>query len=350
MSRRQLVVLGLLAATLIAAVLAWSRFQQPLEIEPQSLIFPDLAQRQERIDSIRVSGAGNASLVTLQKTTGVWRVRERDGWPADAGKISETLFLLAQARLLEQKTANPAQYSKIGVEPLSGRWAQGEGVLVEGGGKPLRLLIGHAHVNFDGDYIRVNDGAQSWLSDRRLDISRDPVEWLDRHLIDLPLARVAQVKVEATDGDKYSLSPRDDRFRLDGLPSGAMGDSHAGDAMAGLLEQLDFDDVGNDDGRIPTERRVDFLGVDGTSIHIDEWRDHGKVWVRLNAALDQARAERWLTETGRSEPRRRDAVFNKLRGQIAAWQAKFAGKRFLLPNFKAAILMMNRSQVLKGAE
>jgi len=34
----------------------------------------------------------------------------------------------------------------------------------------------------------------------------------------------------------------------------------------------------------------------------------------------------------------------------AEWQAKFAGKRFLLPSFKAAILLMSRSQVLKGNE
>jgi hypothetical protein len=350
MRARQLLLLGVLAAGSIAAVFYWDRRQQPIEVEAQSLIFPDLTQRQDNIDSIRVLGAGNATLVALKKQAGVWRVLERNGWPADAGKVSQTLFLLAQARLQEAKTADPALYRKIGVESLADRWAQGTEVRLEGGGKPLRLLIGHAHVGLDENYVRVDDAAQSWLSDRGLDISRDPVEWLDHHLIDRPLAHIEQVQIESSDGNGYALAFRDDRFRLVDIPSAAMGDSHAGDAMAGFLDQLNFDDVADGDGKTPVERKVRFLGVDGVSIEVDAWREQGKVWVRLGGAIDDARLDRWLTDTGKNDPQQRADAAKKLHDQVAAWQAKFAGKRFLLPSFKAAILMMGREQVLKGSE
>lgn len=350
MSARQLILLGVVAAGLIAAVLFWTRREQPIEVEPQSLVFPELAQRQDSIDSIRVLGAGNALLVGLKKQNGQWRVLERNGWAADAGKVSELLFQLAQARLQEAKTDDPALYSKIGVEALGDRWAQGLELRLDGGGKPLRLLIGHAHVNFDGDFVRVNDGKLSWLSDRHLDVSRDPVEWLDHHLIDRPLARIEQVQVEPADGNKYALVHRDDRFRLADVPSAAMGDSHAGDAMAGFLDQLDLEDVADDDGKTPVERRVRFLGVDGVSIVVDAWREKGKVWVRLDAALDAARADSWLAGADRSNPQGRADAMKKLREQVAAWQQRFAGKRFLLPNFKSAILLMSRGQILTGAQ
>jgi hypothetical protein len=350
MSTRQLLLLGVLAAGLIAAVFYWERREQPIEVEAQSLIFPDLAQRQDNVDSIRVLSAGNATLVALKKQAGVWRVLERNGWPADAGKVSQTLFLLAQTRLQEAKTADPALYSKIGVESLSGRWAQGTELRLDGGGKPLRLLIGHAHAGVDGNYVRVNDAAQSWLTDRKLDISRDPLEWLDHHLIDRPLSRIEQVQIESSDGNGYALAFRDDRFRLVDVPSAAMGDSHAGDAMAGFLDQLNFDDVADDDGKAIIERKVRFLGVDGISIEVDTWREQGKVWVRLNAAIDETRLDRWLADTNKNNPQQRADILKKLRDQVAAWQAKFAGKRFLLPSFKAAILLMSRGQVLKGNE
>lgn len=350
MRARQLLVLGVLAAASIAAALYWDRREKPIEAEPQSLIFPDLAARQERIERIRLTGAGNALLVDLKKQAGVWRVSERNGYPADAGKVNQTLFLLAQARLQEAKTADPALYAKIGVEPLSDRWAQGMELRLEGGGQPLRLLIGHAHTNFDGHYVRVDDRAQSWLTDRPLDISRNPVDWLDHHLVDRPLSRIEQVQVDSADGNGYALAFRDDRFRLVDAPSAAMGDSHAGDAMAGFLDQLNFDDVAADDGKTTAERKVRFLGVDGVSIEVDAWRDHGKVWARLIASTDEPRLEKWLADAGKGDSRQRADTEKKLRDQIALWQVRFTGKRFALPNFKSAILLMSRGQILKGAE
>lgn len=350
MSPRQLVLLGVIAAGLTAGALYWSRNEQPVGVQAGSPMFPDLARRQEKIDGIRVLGAGNVVLVTLTKQHGVWRLRERDDWPADAGKVTQALFLLTQTRLLEPRTADPSQYAKIGVEALNDRWAQGEELRLDGGGPPLRVLIGHDHVNHDGNYVRIADARQSWLTDRLLDIPRDPLEWLDHHLIDRPLSRIEQVQIESADGNSYALAFRDDRFRLIDAPSAAMGDSHAGDAMAGFLEQLDFDDVANDDGKAVAERKVHFLGIDGVSVEIDAWRDQGKVWIRLTGDIDDQRMDRWLAETGKGEPQVRAQASQKLRQQVADWNHRFAGKRFLLLPFKAAILLMSRGQVLKGDE
>jgi hypothetical protein len=350
MSARQLLALGVLVAGLIAAVMYWNQRVKPREMVVDGLIFPELAQRQDSVASIDILGAGNAALVRLRKRDGHWRVLERSGWPADAGKISQTLFTLAQAHLQEAKTTNPDLYSKIGVEPLTVANAQGLELRLDGGGKPMRLLIGHTHVGFDGEYVRVNDGAQSWLTDRRLDISRDPIEWLDRHLLDRPLARIEQVQVKSSDGSDFTLVHADDRFVLANVPPAAMGDSHGGDAMAGFLDQLNFDDVADDDGKTPAERTVRFIGIDGAQVDVHAWRVDGKVWIRVESTLDSTRAEAWLAKSGKDDPQQRAAALEKLRQEAAALQSKCAGKRFLLPAFKSAVLLMGRSQVLEGDE
>lgn len=350
MSARQLVVLAIVAAGLIVAALVWNRRQQLDPEQARALVFSELAQRQFTLDNLRLLGAGNRPLVTLQKRRGVWLVHERNDYPADAGKVGGSLFALAQTHLQEAKTADAAHYPRIGVEALSSPQAQGMQLRLEGGGPTLRLLIGHAHVNFDGDYLRVNDGAQAWLSDRHLDLSRDPVDWLDHHLIDRPLARIAQVQVESADSPGYTLVHRDDRFRLADLPSAAMGESHAGDALAGFLDQLSFDDVAVDDGKAVVERRVNFVGVDGVQIEVMAWRVQGKVWVRCQATLDEKRANDWLAETSAEKSQQPVAAMARLRSQVALWQSRFTGNRFLLPAFKAAILLMGHSQILKGEQ
>jgi hypothetical protein len=38
----------------------------------------------------------------------------------------------------------------------------------------------------------------------------------------------------------------------------------------------------------------------------------------------------------------------QLRGQVADWQARFAGRQFLLPPYKAQSLMRSRDQYLAG--
>jgi hypothetical protein len=129
-----------------------------------------------------------------------------------------------------------------------------------------------------------------------------------------------------------------------------MGDSHAGDAMAGFLDQLNFDDVADDDGKTVAERQVHFIGIDGEQIVVDAWRVDGKVWVRLKATLDEAHANAWLMATGKADEKQRADATKKLRAETAALQAKFANRRFLLPAFKSAVLMMARSQILKGDE
>lgn len=328
-------------AVLLAALLA-ACGKPPAAAEP--LLFPALHARQDRIDTLRFTAAGNAPVVTLEKNAGVWRVGERDGWPADAGKVGQYLLALSQARLIEAKTDDPKQYWRLGVEPVSDAQAQGVWLELGGGGEPLRAIIGKQNHNLGGSYLRIDGQSRAWLSSLPLSPDRDVTAWLDRSLIDLPLARIAQVRVEPSAGKAFVLVHRGDRFRLDDAPAAAMGESHQGDALAGVLDQLKFDDLARDDGSVKPERVLRFTGVDGLVIEIAAWRVDGKVWLRLSTRIDPERSESW----SRQAPGNAERIA-ALAQSSAAWNQRFEGHRFLLPAYQAAILMLSHEQILTGA-
>ncbi len=309
----------------------------------RSLLFPTLAQRQDQLDTLRLRGAGNEPLVSLVKQGGSWRVAERTDWPADAGRISQYLFVLSQARRIEEKTANPKLYARIGVEPVTDAGAAGTELELSGAGESSRLSIGNEHPKFNSNYVRVDGQAQAWLTDLPVTFERDPAAWLDRRLIDLPLARISAVRIADSAGSRFSLSHRDDRFRLDDAPSGAMRDSQRGDELAGALDQLQFEDLAADDGSSASERELQFLAVDGLQVAVQGWTVDGRLWVRIATSLNEAMAAQWLAQS-----RGKATSMDVLRNQAADWNERFRGRRFLLPGPVAATLLLSHEAILAG--
>jgi hypothetical protein len=206
------------------------------------------------------------------------------------------------------------------------------------------LLIGHEHPKFDSNYVRVDGEAQAWLTDLPVGFDRDPLSWLDRRLIDLPLARIARVQVADRGGERFSLSHRDDRFRLDDAPSAAMRDSNQGDAIAAALDQLQLEQLASDDGSAVAERELRFSAVDGLEVKVQAWHVGDALWVRLAAAVDEPRAAAWLSQT-KGAPKDMALV----RARVADWNARFHGRRFQLPVAVATTLMLSHEQILAGA-
>lgn len=289
---------------------------------------------------IRLRGAGNKPLVTLARRAGTWRVEERAGWAADPGVLSQYIFVLSQARRTEAKTANPALYPRLGVEPISGATATGTELELSGGGNRWRLLVGHEHARFNGNYVRLNGEPQAWLTDMPVTFDSDPAAWLDHRLMDVPLARIESVKVADAGGGSFSLSHRDDRFRLDDAPSAAMHESHEGDAMASLLEQLPFEDVGAGDVA-QASRTLEFDTVEGFRIRVRAQRIDERTWISIGTELDESRARRWFAgSAGKS------ASPAAMTRQVADWNSRFSARRFRLAEAPSATLWLSHDDIL----
>jgi len=210
MSVRMLMILSLATAAVLALALylvqrpgneAVSTLEQPL--------LPGLKERVNAIEAIDIVGADGELSVQLRRERDRWRVREKHDYEADFAQIHELLRDLAEARRLEAKTSNPEFHSRLGLaDPGSG---EGSGVLLRWPQADLPgLIIGHRDPAGIGRYARLAEAAQSWLTDRDVELDGDPLAWLQRAVMDIPAADIAELTVRHPDGEVVELRPADE--------------------------------------------------------------------------------------------------------------------------------------------
>lgn len=298
MNLQRLVILGVVAVALLAGALWYASERRPSQQGGvQAPLVAGLTERLNTIDEVRISGAGNARLATLQRGEAGWTLAERGGYPADTAKLRELLLGLAEARRLEAKTRNPALHDRLGVEDIGRDDADGVLLEVDGGGPPLRLIVGQNVSRGSGTYVREADDPQSWQVDRNLAVEKNPASWLQRDLLDIDTARITEVEVRPVSGapvkiERGSGSAAD--FVLVELPRGREPASEfVADATAGLLSSLRIDDVARADSIEPdpaTLRAAHFATREGLQIAMTSWVVDGKTHARLEPTLDESRA------------------------------------------------------------
>jgi len=311
-----LVVLG--AAALVAG---WyfgtgPAGQQRREVAAGTPVFPDLPQRIEQ--AVKVEIVSGKSTLTMVQQDGTWVLPERGSYPVDQGKLRELLIGLTQLGRIEARTADPAQYARLGVGDPQGADATAKLVRVlDPANHPLaELIVGHSHVQTRGDgpesvYVRVPGQAQAWLAQGRLPAEADPLSWLPREIANIPAERVASVtstrgeqRLEFTRGqDGMSLTapadhPKLDQFKLDDV--------------ARALENLTLTDV-KPAAQVPGAAlgEAALKTTDGLVVNARLYRDGANLWLVLAASGDGAAKE-----------------------QAAALQARVAGWAFEVGSFK----------------
>jgi len=329
---------------LVAAALAAGCARQAAAPEPGGALLPALASRQDQVDALEVRGAGDQVLVSLHRVGDEWRLSQRADWRADGARIAQFLQRLAEARRVEAKTDRAVMYPRLGVEDVSDPQAGGTELRLSGKGIAARLLVGKPHKPSGGRYVRLVGQARSWLCDTDVAFDTDPVSWLDHRLAAVPLARVQRVRVRPRGAAPFTLSSRDDRFRLDDAPSAAMNDSYAGDDIASVLVAFDVDDVASDNGPKLVSQALDYELVDGTVLTVSVWREGQRDWARVAASFDEAQGASWERLAGKP------GVQAKAQAQAAEWTRRFAGRKFLLPPALAHTLTLDHSQILEGAK
>lgn len=308
MNARRLIPLAVLAVGLLAISLWLTGERRPEHrSELQTPLLPQLAARINQIERIRIVGAAETPVATLERGEGGWTLAERNGWPVDSGKLRTLLLGLAEARRIEAKTANPERHARLGVEDITQPEAAGLLVALEGGGEPLQVLIGDTTMSGGGSYARDPATPQSWLLDRAIRADRETTGWLRKELLDLPIDRIVRVEVRPESGPAIVIERGNDAgadFRLVGLASGREpSGAFIADATAGLLAGLTLDDVADPAAvtRPGAVRSSNFETRDGVRIAIDSWQDGEKTWAVLAAALDEPAAIAWIEATQAAE-------------------------------------------------
>jgi len=269
----------------------------------QTFFLPGVAEQVNDIEWLRLTSGGGVTIATLKRERMAWVVEEASGYRVDWTRLKTLLSGLSQAEVVEEKTANPEYYPRLGVENVSMPDATGVMVEFSGDSGLPALIIGKSAQGRDGQYVRLRDSAESVLIDRRLDVSVERSEWLDSDVIDISNAEVVEVVITHPDGESikvFKVSADDKNFQLQEIPEGQVKISDWNvNSLAGNLAMLSLDSVAPD-GDFDWDDSIRFrlLTADGLLLEADvlavesgkeagfaEESVEGEYWIRLEAGL-----------------------------------------------------------------
>jgi hypothetical protein len=293
-------LIGLLAVTLVAVIAAVLVVRGGAAPRTDPLVgtkvFPELDARLADIG--RIALLRGDMKTTLVHQGEQWVVEEKGDYPADQAKARQTLLGLAELSYVEPKTRMADRYARLEVEDADKKDAKSTLVTVSDAKGSLlgEIITGKHRIDQlgggnDGIYVRKPGDAQSWLARGTLDLAGDTPQWLEKKILDLPLAQVKSVTLTAADGSALSMlrAKPEDKFALTVAPpagqqlkSDSILDEPAA-ALAGLeltdvrpAKDFDFPKDG-----VATARYESF---DGLVLTLALVQRDGVDWVRIEAS------------------------------------------------------------------
>ena len=250
---------------------------------------PELKQQLGELRRLRLQSS--AETVTLARGDAGWVVEERAGYPADFRQLETLLEALASARLVEQKTAKPEFFDRLGLVDIE--QPASEAVQLEiwnAGEQPfVRVLLGKAAEGRNGRYVRAVSEQQTWLIDTAPEPMTNPADWLERKLLDVDFSRVASVSRALGGTLEFSAAraaPGDAPLAVAALPAGkAPRFQSVFDAAARAILSAEPEDVRK-------SAELDFTGAaetvvgcfDGLNLTVRAIKAKDGNWVALGAA------------------------------------------------------------------
>lgn len=316
-------------------------------------VFPGLAERLAVAATVELRRHDGA--VTLRREGDTWVVAEKHGFPAVPGRVRELFVGLAELRLVEERTANPDLFSRLGVEDPDTPGATSVLVTVkdQAGRELASLIVGRRRVRTAANlpeavHVRRPGETRAWLAEGTLRPDTDPLLWLERDLLDIRRDRVASVTTRRVGADPLTLrraAPGEEFTLVDG-PEGFNADRIRLDDLPRALEFLSFTDV------MPAAALADAPAAG--EAHVATF-DGLTVTLRLVTHEEQRWATIAVSWSAPDPPIAEDAPDPLLRPEAAkaeaeAVTARVRGWAFRLPDWKADVLTYRLEDVAARQE
>ena len=294
------------------------------------LMFPDLAPRLQ--DAARIEITHQDKTTTLARHGDAWGLEDRGGYVVQAAKLRGMLTALTELRLVEPRTADPAQFNRLGLEDPNAKEGTANLLRVlDAKGQPIvAVIVGHRRVRTQGNvpeqvYVRRPDDSQAWLAEGSLQVDADPQQWLDRDILSIDHARIAKVAV--THGDAALEFAREgEKLVLKSPPEHPPLEDYKVEDVDRGLELLTFQDVQADKDP-PADKLGDKVGqavyttTDGLAVTVTVFKGDKDIWARFAAApapgLDAAAGDKAKAEADRLNARLAGWTY-----QLGAWKQK----------------------------
>ncbi len=319
MSRQRLI--GLLIAALVVlsgALYLSTQRNQSREVNGAPLL-PSLAGELDTVTSLSVLKGSATPSVTVHKQGEQWTVAERANYPADVAKLRKLLLALGEAKIREEKTSDPANYSVIGVEDPTKSGSTGAQIEVIAKDGKHDLIVGKPATQ--GSFVRRAGEKASYSVEPAISLEAEPRYWLDARLLDVSAEKIQSVDFKPATGPGYTLRrvsettpvaagdkaantqtaaatpapatppvPAPSKFVLEGVPGGRQ----AADAQTLAPPPNFLSSLGNED--VAAAADIDFSKAsictvtlsDGSTITLSGTAVGEKRWIQVTAPKDAA--------------------------------------------------------------
>jgi hypothetical protein len=204
-SKSLLLLLAALAISVIAYYFNANTKQHAVDAD--SSLIPSLAANLNSVIKFTITEADDTILSEVSKSDKGWVVEGRDGYAANKSAVRILFNNLVEAKLVEAKTSDPNKYSKLGVEDVINKNAQGILFSVDGLNKPVHIIFGNAGSSGKNtQYVRRKGEVQSWLINKKFKLNTDVTEWLQKDIFDIPPERIKTVQITQSDGSVVNIA------------------------------------------------------------------------------------------------------------------------------------------------
>jgi hypothetical protein len=289
MNRKQLAILLFLLVVLgIGGLLVYTRQNEDRAAGDPSIgkkLLLDLPVND--VAYITITQGKNA--LNLVKKDNLWRVRERNDYPANYSEISDFLLKAKDLKVVQSEKVGASQLSRLELVPGPGTNAALVVELKDKNDKSIQsLLLGKKHMQKpnrpspmgdmgdlggggwpDGRYVKVGGGdSVAVISDALTSIEPRPEQWLNKDFFKVEKVRAISVTFPvATNSWKVTRDTETAEWKLADAKPGEQLDSSKTSALSNPLSSPSFSDV-------DTTSKPEQLGLDKpTIVNLDTFED-----------------------------------------------------------------------------
>jgi hypothetical protein len=280
-------------------------------------LLPALAPELDTVTEVSVRKGNATPTVTLHRTgdARAWTVAQRGDYPADVSKVHKLLLALSDAKIVEEKTSDPANYPIIGVEDAAQAGATGAEITLSAKDGKHAIIVGKPFG--EGDFARRVGEAKSYSVTPAILVDAEPRAWIDERLIDIPATSIQSVELKPAAGAGYLLrrqKPNEEGFTLEGIPAGRKAlDAKALAPSSSALSGLGAEDVApasDIDFSKPTQAILTLS--DGNVLTLTGTTAGDKRWIEVQATKDAALTAKTQNRAFEVATYRYDAIFRPL--------------------------------------
>lgn len=286
----------LFIVTVVMVLLMLITIQRPSDTsEDYSLLFPELYDQLSTVDTLQFKSSQDE--FTLYKQGEDWFIKERWNHPADFNLVKRALIDIAEAKILERKTANPEQYVVLGVEGVEDGGASIQVIMLSGEQQKAGLILGNEREIGQGQgvrrfYVRRTGEERAWLAEGYLNINPLMLNWIKSEVINIARERIAQVNIIQPNGDVATIinTGTKDKFGTpEMMEKTVFKYKQLGYDIAGTLFQLRMEDVqpASDFSRGEAEVvTAEFITFDGLKVTTQTSFNDGSYYTTFFAEYD----------------------------------------------------------------